>query len=176
MKTKKNKAVKSEEKKPKPDGYVFGRPSIYNDELANKICNLISISTCGIKKLCALNEWMPNHTTIHAWRWENEYFSNLYTKAKQKQAELLAEETLDIADESDRDVTINALGNEVCNTEFVNRSRLRVDTRKWLTSKLLPKIYGDQKTVEDVTNENNALKEEMRLLRDQLNEKHKKDY
>jgi hypothetical protein len=175
MKTKKNKPVKSEEKS-KPEGYVFGRPTKYTEELAERICILISTSTFGIKKLCSLHDWMPEPSTIHLWRLKNEYFSEQYTKAKKNQAELLAEETLDIADESDRDVTINALGNEVCNTEFVNRSRLRVDTRKWLTSKLLPKIYGDQKTVEDVTNENNALKEEMRLLRDQLNEKHKKEF
>jgi hypothetical protein len=30
----------------------------------------------------------------------------------------------------------------------VNRDRLRVDTRKWLLSKALPKIYGDKLTAE----------------------------
>ncbi|WP_367379929.1 hypothetical protein [Legionella quinlivanii] len=30
----------------------------------------------------------------------------------------------------------------MCNSEFIARSRLRINTRKWLASKLAPKIYG----------------------------------
>lgn len=33
-------------------------------------------------------------------------------------------------------------GNRRCDAEFIARSRLRIDTRKWLASKLAPKIYG----------------------------------
>ena len=34
------------------------------------------------------------------------------------------------------------------NREFVNRSKLRVDSRKWQLSKLLPKKYGEKQTIE----------------------------
>jgi hypothetical protein len=34
------------------------------------------------------------------------------------------------------------------NGEHVQRSRLRLDARKWLTSKILPKQYGDRTEVE----------------------------
>ena len=56
----------------------------------------------------------------------------------------MTEDCLDIADDVTHDKTINKNGDEVCNNEAVNRSRLRVDTRKWLAAKLLPKIYGER--------------------------------
>ncbi len=163
------------EKNPKPEGYTFGRPTDYTPELGKRICDVVSTHTFGLKRLCAMFDWMPAPTTIHQWRWQLEDFSNLYTKAKILQAELLAEDCLDIADETGNDITINKNGDEVCNSEFVNRSRLRVDTRKWLTAKLLPKIYGDmQKTSE--SDGNKELKEEMRAIREQLDSKNQKEF
>jgi hypothetical protein len=34
------------------------------------------------------------------------------------------------------------------NGEHIQRSKLRVDTRKWFLSKLKPKVYGDKSAVE----------------------------
>jgi hypothetical protein len=39
---------------------------------------------------------------------------------------------------------------EVENHEAINRSRLRVDTRKWLIARMAPKKYGDRVTNEVV--------------------------
>jgi hypothetical protein len=64
------------------------------------------------------------------------------------QAEFMAEDILDIADDDSKDIKYDEDGNESCNAEFVARSRLRIDTRKWLASKLAPKIYGDRSIVE----------------------------
>jgi hypothetical protein len=33
------------------------------------------------------------------------------------------------------------------NGEHIQRSRVRIDTRKWLLSKMLPKVYGDKSEV-----------------------------
>ena len=33
------------------------------------------------------------------------------------------------------------------NGEHIQRSRVRIDTRKWLLSKMLPKVYGDKAEV-----------------------------
>jgi len=35
------------------------------------------------------------------------------------------------------------------NGDHVQRSRLRIETRKWILSKALPKIYGDKVAVTD---------------------------
>lgn len=66
--------------------------------------------------------------------------------------DVLAEEIIEISDDShaDEKFITDSNGNviPVCNTEFVQRSKLRVDTRKWIMSKLAPKNYGDRSTTE----------------------------
>ncbi len=65
--------------------------------------------------------------------------------AKKAAAALYAEECLEIADESSRDLVVDGNGNERVNHEVVNRSKLRVETRKWIAGKLDPAGYGEQK-------------------------------
>ena len=64
----------------------------------------------------------------------HEAFAKQYARAKQIQAEMFADEILTIADTAD------------ANT--FNVARLQVDSRKWLLSKLLPKVYGDTSKLE----------------------------
>ena len=78
------------------------------------------------------------------WLDEKKDFQEQYARARQRQAEYWAEQIVDIADDSSADTITNERGTEVANSEWINRSRLRVDTRKWLMSKLLPKKYGDK--------------------------------
>jgi len=70
-----------------------------------------------------------------------------YARAKEEMAEHFAEEMLEIADDGSNDWIERELerGNviKVADHEHIARSRLRVDTRKWLMSKLLPKRYGE---------------------------------
>lgn len=127
---------KPEEKKQR------GRPTDYTQELADLICELVASTTCGLIKLCKNNPELPDKATINRWRHRFPDFRAQYALAKCEQADLLAEECLEIADDDTYDTKITPEGNEVCNTEFIARSRLRVDTRKWLASKLLPKQYG----------------------------------
>jgi len=159
--------------KPKHPG---GRPTDYNPEIASRICELVSIHPYGLKKLTRLYPELPHETTINLWRHLHDEFSMWYNKAKLKQADLLAEECLDISDDSIEDYLENEDGNIRCNTEFVNRSRLRIDTRKWLAGKLLPKIYGDAKQVEELHADKERLLSELQALRAQLDAKNKKDY
>lgn len=76
-----------------------------------------------------------------------------YACARETQADSLAEEILDIADEDCAKVRANPFGipgDEDGNVEVifdataVARNRLRVDARKWLASKMAPKKYGDK--------------------------------
>lgn len=75
-------------------------------------------------------------------------FAPLYARAKMVQADFMVEELVEIADDTSRDTLIrtNKDGEEyeVCNTEWLNRSRLRVDTRKWIAAKLAPKVYSER--------------------------------
>ncbi len=60
------------------------------------------------------------------------------------QADALFDEALEIADDAAGDVTTDKDGKETVNHENIQRSRLRVDTRKWAAGKLAPKRYGDK--------------------------------
>ncbi len=70
-----------------------------------------------------------------------------YAQARAMQADRLAEEILDIADDATNDF-VERNGKTEVNNEHVQRSRLRIDTRKWLAGKLKPKVYGDKQTID----------------------------
>lgn len=147
-----------------------GRPTLYSKELANLICERVATHTCGLERLCSMYDDMPSKFTINLWRAQHENFSTLYAQAKLRQADLLAEECLEIADDDSRDVKINPeTGDEYLNTEFVARSRLRIDTRKWLAAKLLPKQYG--KAAEEKPKEKNDNETLLEKLLDRLVDK-----
>ncbi len=135
-------------KKKPEDKKQTGRPTIYSQELADLICQYVATSTFGLERLCALHEEIPVKSTINLWRYKYPEFSTQYAQAKLKQADLLAEEILDIADDGTNDwmTSFGEDGDTVykLNGEHVQRSRLRIDTRKFLASKLLPKQYGQQ--------------------------------
>lgn len=75
-------------------------------------------------------------------------FSEQYARAREAQADKLAEEALTIADDGRNDTYTDADGNVKTDSEVIQRSKLRVDTRKWLASKMAPKKYGDKVTQE----------------------------
>ena len=120
-----------------------GRPTLYNEDLAALICERVATTTLGLHRLCCAYDDLPSKFTVNLWRYKYPEFSTLYAQAKLHQADLLAEECLEIADDTTGDLSIDPeSGFETCNNEFIARSRLRIDTRKWLASKLLPKQYG----------------------------------
>ncbi len=124
-----------------------GRPSHYTPEIASKICEGIAAGQ-SLRKVCNSEE-MPAPSTVCAWVLNDLHgFSEQYAKARRLQAELLADEIFDISDDATNDYMIRQSKSgeeyEVANPEVIGRSRLRVDTRKWYLSKVLPKIYGDR--------------------------------
>lgn len=123
-----------------------GRPTKYTEELAKSILEKTSTSSKSLKTIA--NELNIGVRTILDWLADNKEFSQKYARAKEEQADFLAEEMMDIADYTDKDTkTIkDQFGNEkeVEDSEWVNRSKLRIETRKWIASKLKPKKYGDK--------------------------------
>ena len=119
-----------------------GRPTDYTQELADLICERIATHGIGLKKLCEMYDDIPEKVTIRRWCLKYPQFRSQYAQAKFLQIETLVDEIIDIADDSSHDITLTDQGKEVCNSEFIARSRLRIDTRKWLASKLVPKVYG----------------------------------
>lgn len=122
----------------------MARPTDYNEKIVDRICHLLATTSKGLHKICE-EEGMPCVATVFNWlnNEENKSFLDKYARARNAQAELLADEIIDIADDSSRDDTITENG-VIQNSEWINRSRLRVDARKWKASKLYPKKFGDR--------------------------------
>lgn len=123
----------------------IGRPSSYTQEIADQICALLSEGK-SLRSICKA-ESMPSAVTVFAWLRKHEGFLKQYEKAKEESADALADEMLDIADEASNDWMEDHDKDNPgyrLNGEAIGRSRLRVDTRKWIASKLKPKKYGDK--------------------------------
>ena len=96
----------------------------------------------SLRLICQSDE-MPARSSVFKWLAENKEFSDQYARAREAQADLLADEILAISDETAFDTITTDAGNRP-DTEWLARSRLRVDARKWLASKMAPKKYGDK--------------------------------
>lgn len=126
----------------------MARPSDYSPEIAETICTRLSLGE-SLRQVCA-DDGMPDKATVFRWLHRHAEFRDQYARAREALSEHWAEEIIEIADDSRGDTFVDDDGNERTNHEVVARSRLRVDSRKWLMSKLAPKKYGDKVTQEHV--------------------------
>lgn len=115
----------------------------FNQETAAEICRLMAEEGLSLRQICK-RENMPARSTVHKWLNERPDFSDQYARAREVMLDRMADEVIDIADDSSGDTIITEDGQERMNAEFVARARLRVDSRKWVLSKLLPKKFGDR--------------------------------
>jgi hypothetical protein len=126
-----------------------GRKSTYTQKIADLICERLAAGE-SLRAICR-DDGMPTEAAVRLWaRDDVQGFASQYAHARALGYERLAEELLEIADDGSSDTHQDADGNERTNAEVVARSRLRVDTRKWLLSKMLPKVYGERSTHEHV--------------------------
>jgi hypothetical protein len=114
----------------------------FNIELFDKICEKLAYSDNGLVKIC--KEFNINAKSFYDWVSKDEDLRNKYARARELQADYLADQIIEIADETHSDTSVNEDGYEVTNHEVIARSRLRVDARKWKASKLYPKKYADR--------------------------------
>jgi hypothetical protein len=133
--------------------------STYTTAIATTICEQL-IEGKSLRQICE-QPGMPNKATVLRWLADDKKsdFRDQYARAREMQAEAMAEEIIEIADDGRND-WMEVLGKDGdtvgwrVNGEAVQRSRLRVDARKWLMSKLLPKKYGESK--DDGGNQNDV--------------------
>lgn len=122
-----------------------GRPSTYTKKKADAICGLIATSSKSLKTICAELD-IPVGTVLE-WLRVKEDFSKMYARAKEQQADFLAEEIITIADDGTNDYMTIVKGDTQYNVEdkeVTNRSKLRVDARKWVAAKLKPRKYSER--------------------------------
>ena len=154
--------IKKKPKRGRPVGYrkpiekkVVGRPQVYTELLGNEICNWLSAGKT-LTSYCKI-EGNPSYPTIMKWlwvgnKWYREGFFNNYTIAREQQAQCMADQIIDISDDSTNDYMEledkNGKKYIKVDTEYIQRSKLRVEVRQWIAKNLLPKVYGDKKNIE----------------------------
>lgn len=129
----------------------IGRPSDFNQAVADELCERIATTPRGLDFICASDETLPSARTVHRWLDVNDGFRQSYLRARERQADLIFDECLEIADDvsSDTKIVKRADGSEFeqCDAEWISRSKLRVDTRLRMAGKLSPKKYGDKQLI-----------------------------
>lgn len=132
---------------PQPKAKATARASTRTQEIVNTILDRITAGE-SLRSICR-DEAMPAASTFLLWVTKDELLAEQYARACAERAEAHAEELLEIADDGQND-WMEKFGKDgeslgwMVNGEAMQRSRLRVDTRKWLMSKMKPKKYGDK--------------------------------
>ena len=134
----------------------MARP-VRSQDLADEICRRMAAGE-SLRQICRGDD-MPSAAFVCAWARDDAAFREQYARARDDLLEYWADQIVAISDDSSDDyverVRENGERYEVVDQDHINRSRLRVDTRKWLMSKLAPKKYGDRVT-QEVTGANGA--------------------
>ncbi len=121
-----------------------GRPTVCTPELTHIFCFRL-LDGESLRSICT-DDAMPARSTVLYWlagAWPEgdprREFLGQYARAREVQAELYADDIIEIADDADDDVLKDAKGNPVPNTARLNRDRLKIDARKWVVTRLLPR-------------------------------------
>jgi hypothetical protein len=123
-----------------------GRPSTFSENMADVIC-LDIMAGKSLREICA-REGMPATATVYKWLGQYDEFRDSYAHAREIQADVLADEIIEIAD-SETDP---------------NRARVMIDARKWLASKLRPKRYGDRVELDHSVQGNTGMQVEVNVV------------
>lgn len=120
---------------------IMGRPTTYTDDIAAEICARLS---CGesLTVICK-GEGMPAISTVYVWMLKHERFAEAYARAREEQADTLADEITAIADEKPAEV-VDDKGTSRTDSGWVTWQKNRIDARKWVAAKLKPRAYGDK--------------------------------
>lgn len=119
----------------------------WTEELEDSICSAIAINPKGLEAICAENESFPSPAAIYIRLNKSKDFVEKYARAREMQLQVLADELVPLADQDRicKKRTIKADGSEeIVILDQVERTRLQIETRKWLLGKLAPKKYGDK--------------------------------
>lgn len=110
-----------------------GRPKGRNPVPEDKAESILNDLAHGKSLREAAKKVGLTHAAILFWVRKDPDFADRYAQAKEVGLEVLADDIIRIADDLNEDPM---------------RSRLRVDARKWVLCKLVPKVYGDRQHVE----------------------------
>ncbi len=107
----------------------------------------------SVKEICE-QDGMPSRDTVYRWIADDADFADNYARATTLRADTMFDEMEEIADNANndwmerRDADGDTTVGWQLNGEHIQRSKLRVDVRKWKLSKMQPKKYGEKLDIE----------------------------
>ena len=130
-----------------------GAPTTYNTHIAMVICMRIAEGE-SLREIVK-TDGMPDRTVVYDWLLRHPEFANQYTRAREEQADTLADEIIAIADEQPEIIAVTdkktgALIEHKLDGAFLQWQKNRIEARKWTAMKLKPKKYGDRVALEGV--------------------------
>lgn len=145
--------VKKTRAKAKPGSKKRGPVAVKNTpENFFKVLQLIEFE--GISARKAMERLGVGEPLFYKWVDSDPMNHKQYARACEKRADLIFEEIKELSDKQDKDVYIDAEGNERIDHNVIHRNKLQIDTRKWMLSKMMPKKYGERL---DLTTNNESL-------------------
>ena len=115
----------------------------YNQAIADYVCEQLALGRSLLSITRDPLEGMPAESTLRDWEKTYAEFGANSTRAREYGCHRMAAECLEIADDGRNDWMEREAGPQL-NSEHVQRSKLRIETRMRLLGKWLPKVYGDK--------------------------------
>ena len=116
----------------KPAKAPHSRKAMYSEEVGATLCRRLAEGET-LTSICRADATMPKPSTVIGWALDSQHpFFEQYARARLIGYHSMADEFIDIGDHAREEAAA------------VAKARLRADSRKWLLSKALPKIYGDK--------------------------------
>lgn len=147
-----------------------GRPTIKTDVLMDEFCNLlvdgVNGKPCSTRKACQILGL--SFSVFYRWLDNDDEFKKRYARAKELQAEGYADEIVDISEEPP-ELVVDDAGAARIDSAFVQYQKLRIEARKWVSARLLPKKYGE-KIQQEVTGANGGPIQQSIVTPEQLDE------
>ena len=122
---------------------------VFDQQVADIICIGLSEGMSLRKMLKADTQGvLPAQSTIYEWLLRHPSFAEQYTRAREEQADTLADEIIEIADEQPEIIVVTDRDGKVIDhkldSAFLLWQKNRIEARKWTAMKLKPKKYGDK--------------------------------
>ena len=102
----------------------------FNLSEARTLCEILSTSVNSLIGVCREHPELPPYDSIDHWKHRNPKFAEMLSKARERQAEYIAQTCLDLA--------------QTANKDNAHAVRIKFDIARWYASKLLPAVYGDK--------------------------------
>ena len=125
----------------------MGRHTEYSEEIAKEVCDRIACGESLVK--IAKSEHMPERSTLLLWMLRQPKFADMYTEAKAKQMDVMAEEITEMSDDKDDIYYTDAQGNKRVDMGAIQQKKLATDARKWVMARLAPRKYGAKAVIDN---------------------------